>query len=148
MSFDYISDTFGKFRNRETPYTELEKEAFGLMSSFVNGSMSNKEFALAFKEVRRKFIELFDAAGRTFNEDTPLWLNSLLGFHFVDWYRYQQVKWYFEEHPDELVGDMKSEFEEIQAMGHDERFLRTCKSVLKELSSKGEEEEKLDLFED
>ena len=147
MSFDYVSDTFGKFRNRETPYTELEKKAFGLMSSFVNGSMSNKEFALAFNEVRRKFIELFDAEGG-FNQNTPLWLNSLLGFHFEDWYRFQQLKWHFEEHPDELVGDTKRRFEEIRAIGYDERFLRTCKHVLKELSSKGEEEEELDLFED
>ena len=134
MSFDYILDTFGKFRKRKTRFTELEKRAIALLSSFVNGTTGSKEFAVAFDGIRKNFIELTKKNGQTvIDEDTPLWLNSLLGLHFIKWLEFQQVKWYFEEHPDELVGEMKVRFENIRQMGYDERFVETCKSVLKEV---------------
>ena len=135
MSFDYISDTYGKFRKRKTRFTELEEKAVSLLTSFVNGTMSSKEFAIAFNDVRKNFIELTKEDGQTvIDEDTPLWLNSLLGLHYVKWYQFQQLKWHFEEHPDELVGDMKARFKDIQQMGYDERFVETCRSVLKEIT--------------
>ena len=135
MSFDYISDTYGKFRKRKTRFTELEEKAVSLLTSFVNGTMSSKEFAIAFNDVRKNFIELTKEDGQTvIDEDTPLWLNSLLGLHYVKWYQFQQLKWHFEEHPDELVGEMKSRYEEISQMGYDERFVETCRSVLKEIT--------------
>lgn len=134
MSFDYILDTFGKFRKRKTRFTELEKTAISLLTSFVNGTMGSKEFALAFDGIRKNFIELTEKDGQTvIDEDTPLWLNSLLGLHYMKWLKFQQVKWYFEEHSDELVGEMKERYEDICQMGYDERFVETCKSVLKEL---------------
>lgn len=134
MSFDYILDTFGKFRKRETRFTELEEKAVSLLTSFVNGKMDSKEFAVAFDDVRKDFIGLTKKDGQTvIDEDTPLWLNSLLGLHYMKWLQFQQVKWYFDEHPDELVGEMKDRFDELQHMGYDERFIETCKSVLKEL---------------
>lgn len=134
MSFDYILDTFGKFRKRETRFTELEEKAVSLLTSFVNGKMDSKEFAVAFDDVRKDFIGLTKKDGQTvIDEDTPLWLNSLLGLHYMKWIQFQQVKWYFDEHPDELVGEMKDRFDELQHMGYDERFIETCKSVLKEL---------------
>ena len=134
MSFDYVLDTFGKFRKRRTRFTELEEKAISLLSSFVDGAMGSKEFAVAFAEIRKNFIELTEKDGQTvIDEDTPLWLNSLLGFHFMKWFKFQQVKWYFEEHPDELVGKTKTRFEDICQMGYDERFVEACKSVLGEL---------------
>ena len=53
----------------------------------------------------------------------------------MKWLKFQQVKWYFESHPEELVGEMKVRFEEISQMGYEETFLETCKNVLKELKS-------------
>lgn len=134
MSFDYIFDTFGKFRKRRTRFTELEYKALSLLSSFVDGKMSSKEFAVAFEVIRKNFIDLTEEDGQTvIDEDTPLWLNSLLGLHYTKWLKFQQVKWYFKEHPDGLTGEMKAKFDELQQIGYDERFVETCKSVLKEL---------------
>ena len=134
MSFDYILDTFGKFRKRKTRFSELEGKAISLLTSFVNGVMGSKEFAIAFNDVQTNFIELTKKDGQTvIDEDTPLWLNSLLGWHYRKWLQFQQVKWYFEEHPNELVGEMKDRFDELQQMGYDERFVETCQNVLKEL---------------
>ena len=52
----------------------------------------------------------------------------------MKWLQFQQVKWYFEEHPDELVEGMKDRFDELQRMGYDERFVETCRSILRELN--------------
>lgn len=105
MSFDHLLDLFGKFRKKRNRFTNLERKATDLMASFFNGSITSKEFAMAFEEVRKNYLELTNVNGQpTIDQDTPLWLNSLLGLHYVDWYRVQQMKWYYEEHPDELVG--------------------------------------------
>lgn len=136
MSFDYILDTFGKFRKRKTRFTELEEKAISLLTSFVNGTMGSKEFAVEFDGIREDFIELTKKNGQTvIDQDTPLWLNSLLGLYNMKWLKFQQVKWYFEAHPEELVGEMKVRFEEISQMSYEETFLETCKNVLKELKS-------------
>ena len=134
MSFDYILDTFGQFRKRKTRFTELEEKAVSLLTSFVDGTMGSKEFALAFDGIRKDFIELTKEDGQTvIDEDTPLWLNSLLGLHYMKWLKFQQLKWYFEEHPDELVGEMEVRYNEIQQLGYDEKFHYICKKVLNEL---------------
>lgn len=136
MTFDYIFDTFGKFRKRKTRFTELEEKTVSLLTSLVNGKTDSKEFAVAFDNVRKIFIELTEKNGQAvIDQDTPLWLNSLLGLYNMKWLKFQQVKWYFEAHPEELVGEMKIRFEEISQMGYDETFLETCKNVLKELKS-------------
>lgn len=96
MSFDYILDTFGKFRKRNTRFTELEEKVISLLASFVSRTMGNKEFAITFNNVRKNYIELTKKDGQTvIDEDTPLWLNSFLGLHYMKWLRFQQVKWYF-----------------------------------------------------
>lgn len=134
MGFDYVSDIYGKNRSRETRFTQLETRAINLLSSFVDKSISDKDFALAFDEIRKQFSELIKDNGEvTFDEDTPLWLNSLIGLHFMDWRKVQQLKWYFEEHPDELVGEMKERYDSIMQMGHDQRFQQACKDILEEL---------------
>lgn len=91
--FDYILDTFGKFRKRKTRFTEIEEKAITLLKSFVSGEIDGKEFALAFDRIRISFIELTEKDGQTvIDEDTPLWLNSLLGLHFMKWFKFQQLK--------------------------------------------------------
>lgn len=75
--FDYILDTFGKYRKRKTRFTEIEEKAINLLKSFVSGEIDGKEFAVAFNDVRKNFIELTKKDGQTvIDEDTPLWLNS------------------------------------------------------------------------
>ena len=137
MPFDYVLDLYGKYRKRETRFTPLETKAISLLVSFVSKTISDKDFAISFDEVRKEFIELTEVDGEAvFDKDTPLWLNSLIGFHFMDWRRVQQLKWHFDEHPNELVGETKERYESILQMRHDERFMETCKNVLKELGEK------------
>lgn len=135
MSWDYLDDVYGKSRERKTRFTDLEAEAKALLTSFVKCSISNREFVQAFNEVEAKYVELTTVNGHSsIDQDTPLWLNMLLGLHFVKWYRYQQVKWYFEEHPEKLTGETQEEFYHIQQMGIDDDFRNKCYLVLKELS--------------
>lgn len=134
MSYDYILDIFGKLRKRKTRFTDLEKRALELLRAYVEKSISDKDFVQAFDIVRSEFLKLIkDNEQLTIDEDTPLWLNSFIGLHYIDWHKYQQVKRYFEEHPEELVGETKENFERIQGRGYDERFLEACMTVLKEV---------------
>jgi hypothetical protein len=132
MSFDYLNDIYGRERERKTRFTDLETKAKELIASFVNGTLSDKEFARAFNEIRIMFHELSQTNGEmTIDQDTPLWLNMLLGNHFIDWIRYQNLKWYFEEHPEEFTEERKKRFAQIQAIGYDKKFKDACKKVLK-----------------
>ena len=132
MAFDYLNDTFGKYRNRETRFTPLEKKAVELLTQFVDRRIGDKDFVLAFGKVGHEFLEL---TKHSIDEDTPLWLNTLLGGHYVRWCKVQRVKWYFEEHPDELVGETKERFDDIMSQGDDEHFRQICETVLHELST-------------
>ena len=132
MSFDYLNDIYGRERKRKTRFTDLETKAKDLIVSFVNGTLSDKEFARAFNEIRIMFHELSQTNDEmTIDQDTPLWLNMLLGNHFIDWIRYQNLKWYFEEHPEEFTEERKKRFAQIQAIGYDKKFKDACKKVLK-----------------
>ena len=133
MSWDYLNDFFGKFRNKKTRFTDIEVKAKKLLSSFLKGEISDKEFASAIEEVRSKFIELTTVNGQsTIDQDVPLWLNMLLGLHYGERLNYQRIKWYFEEYPEELTGENQYEFRRIQDMGYDEMFKDACITVLKE----------------
>ena len=132
MSYDYILDFWGKFRRKKSRFEVVETKAIGLIKQFVNGSINNKDFASSFEEVRIEFLKLMEVNGQiTFDEDTPLWLNTFIGAHFIDWHKYQCIKKYFEEHPEELVSKTKENFERIQGQGYEERFQDACKAVLK-----------------
>jgi len=134
MAYDYLDDIWGKCRNRETRFSDLEKYALSLLQKFVDNSIAYRYFANEFNSIRLKFIELTKVNGQTcIDEDTPLWLNELLGFHFMKWYRFQTVKWYFEEHPDELEGEYKVRYNDLLEQKIDLHFLETCKTVLREL---------------
>jgi hypothetical protein len=93
MSFDYLSDIFGKFRKRETRFSDVESRAIWLIKAFVAGEIKDREFANEFNEIGNEFQRLTEVNGEiTFDEDTPLWLNMFLGNHFIGWYKYQQLK--------------------------------------------------------
>lgn len=138
MSWDYLDDVFGKFRNHKTRFSALETEAKKLLTLFVNRKMKDKDFAEAFIKVRALFDELTTVDGHiTIDQNTPLWLNMLFGFHFGEWLRYQRMKWYFEEHPEKLTDDYREQFMSIQEMGYDERFKGICEDLLNELNTSG-----------
>lgn len=140
MSFDYLSDTFGESRKgKKTRFTELETTAKELLTKFVHGGISNRDFAEEFQKVNEKFHELMkNGDGYTIDEDTPLWLNSLLGFHFMDWLNYQKIKQYIEQHPEELYGRRGDIFKELSRRGYQEQFQAVCAEVLSELEKASE----------
>lgn len=141
MSWDYLNDIFGKLRKHRTRFADLEEEAVGLIHSFVQGTINDKDFANAFNGIRSHFLDLINVNGETtFDQDTPLWLNMLLGNYFVDWLRFQQIKWFFEEHPEEFTDERKKQFAQIQAIGYDKQFKDACRNVLKELKNESPEE--------
>ena len=135
MSFDYVLDLFGEFRKgKKTRFTDVETTAKDLLDKFVKGEISNKDFADGFVSVGKRFNELMDNGNETvFDEDTPLWLNSLLGLHFVEWLRFQRIEQYFQEHPEELVGGRVAVFEELKERQYTEKFKDVCANVISEL---------------
>lgn len=131
MSYNYLNDLFGKSRKKKTRFSNLEDRAASLIEDYVKGRIDGKAFAEGFNSVRIRFYEMLSVEGQIIiDEDTPLWLNLFLGNHFIDWYEYQKIKWYFEAHPSELKGEYLDSFLELQKMTFDERFLQTCKAVL------------------
>ncbi len=136
MAYEYLSDLFGKLRgNRKTPYTPIEKKAIQWMKDFVEKRRSGMDFADEFREILREFNAVCDEIGH-FNKDTPLWLNTIGGFHFSKWYRYQQVYWYLHDHYDELTESQLEDYRQLQELNYDENFRETCRNCLKELSQK------------
>lgn len=134
MAYDYLDDIWGKCRNRESRFSDLEEHALSLLGKFVSNNITCRDFAKDFDSIRIKFIELTEVDGQTcIDEDTPLWLNQLLGFHFVKWYRFQTVKWYFDEHPEELQGEYKEHYNDLLEQQIDLHFVETCKVVLRKL---------------
>ena len=135
MAFDYLFDIWGKWQNRKTRFSELEDHAKMLIRRFVNNQITDEDFAKEFDDVRMRFIKLTTINGQTcIDEDTPLWLNMLLGIHFVDWYEFQTVKWYFEAHPEDLKGKYKDHYESLLEQEIDLHFKETCKTVLRRLN--------------
>ena len=133
MAWDYICDTFGELRgNRVTRYTPIEKKAIQWMIDFVEKRRSGMDFAKEFNEILDEFLELFNEIGG-FDEDTPLWLNTIGGVHFPQWYRYQQVYWYLHDHVNELTEIQLRNYEQLQEMDFDESFRMVCKTCLEEL---------------
>lgn len=135
MSFEYISDLYGKFRRgRRTRLTELEETAKSLMRQFVNGNLNNKDFAIEFKKVGDTYHQLTTGSNVSrIDEDTPLWLNSLLGFHFIDWYRFQRIELFFIEHPEELYGERLSNYKELKKQNYTAKLKHVCSIALSEL---------------
>lgn len=137
MSFDYLSDIYGKYRiNKETRFSNVESKAISLIKSFVDGAIDNRRFAKQFNDVRVEFLNLMKNDGEmVIDQDTPLWLNRFLGFHFVDWLKIQPYKWQIEvqaaAHPEQVTDEVRAIQQKIEAF--EDRFVATCRSVLREL---------------
>lgn len=134
MSFEYISDLYGKFRKgKRTRFTELEETAKSLMRQFIHGKLNNRDFAIEFKKVGDTYQQLTTEGNVSrIDEDTPLWLNSLLGFHFIDWLRFHQIESYLEEHPEELYGERVATFQDLKSLNYTTKFKHICQQVLAE----------------
>ena len=135
MAFCDLSDLFGKFRKKKkTRFTDLETTAKELLGKFVRGEIGNKEFADAFNNVGKRLNELMNNGNEiVIDKDTPLWLSSLLGLHFIDRLKYQRVEQYFQEHPEELVGEHAVTFERLKQRKYTDKFRAVCANVLSEL---------------
>ena len=137
MSFDYISDIYGKFRkNKVTRFSNVEAKAIGLIKSFVDGTIDNKSFIEQFIEAKEEYVKLSTINGeRVIDQDTPLWFGRFYGFKFVKWYKVQQIKQQFEDdlvhHPERITDDIHEVQNKIKEL--EEEFLDVCKTVLREL---------------
>ena len=135
MAYEYLYDTFGELRGkRETRYTPIEKKAIQWMIDFVEKRRSGMVFAKEFNEILEEYTALFREIGH-FDEDTPLWLNSLGGLHFLQWYQLQQIYWYLHDHYDELTENQLKNYEQMQKMDIDADFRMICKTCLEELNT-------------
>lgn len=149
MAYEYLLDTYGKSRgDKKTRYTPIEKKAIQWMIDFVEKRRSGMVFAKEFNEILEEYTALFREIGH-FDEDTPLWLNSLGGLHFLQWYQLQQIYWYLHDHYDELTENQLKNYEQMQNMDIDADFRKICKTCLEELNTARQDvkEEKKSIFE-
>lgn len=135
MAYEYLLDTYGKSRgDKKTRYTPIEKKAIQWMIDFVEKRRSGMVFAKEFNEILEEYTALFREIGH-FDEDTPLWLNSLGGLHFLQWYQLQQIYWYLHDHYDELTENQLKNYEQMQKMDIDADFRKICETCLEELDT-------------
>lgn len=149
MAYEYLLDTYGKSRgDKKTRYTPIEKKAIQWMIDFVEKRRSGMVFAKEFNEILEEYTALFREIGH-FDEDTPLWLNSLGGLHFLQWYQLQQIYWYLHDHYDELTENQLKNYEQMQKMDIDADFRKICETCLEELDTARQDvkEEKKSIFE-
>ncbi|MGN0282467.1 MAG: hypothetical protein ACI4B3_09230 [Prevotella sp.] len=135
MAFDYILDLFGKNRHRNTRFTDVEKRAKETISNFVAHQIDDETMFNEMLEIQKEYSGLLEHDGQiTIDEDTPLWMNSFLGFQFKKWSEFQILKKHFADHPEKLVGEMKARYQEICDMGYDRNFMQACITVLNNTS--------------
>lgn len=133
MAYEYVSDMFGELRGgRETRYTPIEKRAKEWMIALVENRRYGIDFVNEFRDILREFNALIDEIGH-FDEDTPLWLNTIGGFHFHRWYQYQQIYWYYRDHIDHLTEAQWKDYDRLMELDIDERFREVCETCLTEL---------------
>ena len=135
MAYEYLLDTYGKSRgDKKTRYTPIEKKAIHWMIDFVEKRRFGMDFAKEFNEILEEYTALFREIGH-FDEDNPLWLNTLGGLHFLQWYQLQQIYWYLHDHYDELTENQLKNYEQMQQMDIDADFRKICKTCLEELDT-------------
>lgn len=109
------------------------------MIDFAEKRRSGMDFANEFNDIMDEFSALFKEIGH-FDEDTPLWLNTIGGLYFPRWYQYQQIYWYLHDHYDELTENQLKNYEQIKKMDIDADFRKICKTCLEELNKAGRQE--------
>lgn len=93
MSFDYLYDLFGRFREKETKFSEVEEHAKKLLSLYAKGDLERDSFGDQMEIVARDFNALMkDESGNyVFYQNTPGWLNLFLGNKFSRWNRMRKI---------------------------------------------------------
>lgn len=132
MSFDYLSDLFGKFRGgKNTKFTDIEKRSKALLIDFYYGRLSDDVFDKSFKEVIDEFRRLMN---HEVTEDTPLWLNRFASECYLRWQQWRVLKKEHVEHPEKFtVRDLEARFRRIEAMKYDDWFRTQVRKCLVEL---------------
>ena len=77
----------------------------------------------------KEIVETNNKQRYEFSED----MDRIRARQVLDWYRFQQVKWYFEDHPEELTDERRGKLDQLKSNGYDEKFLEICNNILKEL---------------
>ena len=93
MGFDYLYDLFGRFREKETTFSEVEGRAKKLLTLYDSGSIGRDAFGDQMEIVGRDFHALMedDSGNIVFDQDTPGWLNLFLGNKFSRWNRMRKI---------------------------------------------------------
>lgn len=131
--FDYINDIFGKERQHKTRFTDIEQRALRTIYNYVEGRLDAEKTFNNLNEIRKEFYDLMNVDGQiTFDQDTPLWMNSFFGFKYRRWSIFQSLKKHFLEHPEELTGESAARYEEICQMDIDQEFMDACKYIIEE----------------
>lgn len=93
MGFDYLYDLFGRFREKETKFSEVEERAMKLLSLYASGKIEGDAFGDQMEIVGRDFHALMedDSGNIVFDQDTPGWLNLFLGNKFSRWNRMRKI---------------------------------------------------------
>ncbi len=93
MGFDYLYDLFGRFREKETKFSEVEERAMKLLSLYASGKIEGDAFGDQMEIVGRDFHALMedDSGNIVFDQDTSGWLNLFLGNKFSRWNRMRKI---------------------------------------------------------
>lgn len=134
MSFDYLDDLFGKERPTTPRYAAVEQEAIRLLIRLHRGQISYDAFCDGFTAVQQQLIELDDHMVRA---GDPLWLNQLIGFHFIKWRKWHYLRRMHREHPEQFnTPELDAQYREIEQMNFDGQWMERCRRCLEELSHK------------
>lgn len=135
MSFDYISDLFGRYRcGRKTKFADIESRAITLLRNKYQGMIAGDEFAEAFGKVLKDFLDL---SGNVIDQDTPMWISIFGANVFARWRNWYFVKRRHAERPEEFSAPgMEERYREIEAMRLDDWFESKIRYCLDELDEK------------
>lgn len=133
MSFDYLDDTFGKYRKAGSKYDEVEDKAISLIKGIVANTISFDEIAKGFNEVRIRLLEL---SNKSIDQEFPLWLNLFLGNVFYKWHQWHILRKMHTEDPEKFnEPGMEEQYQRIVNMGYDDMFIDKCQYCLEELKN-------------
>jgi len=135
MSYDYLDDQFGRYRQQPTKFTETENKAVELLKEYARGNVPKDDFGERMMQVSRDFNELMkDESGcYVFSQDTPLWLNSFLGNKFARWNKIRLMVNAAKEKPEMVNSPDWRQVEEL-VIREDSEFMKVIKYCLDELA--------------
>lgn len=118
MSYNYISDLFGRFRKgRKSKYSDLETKAKVFMKNILNDEIEYDEFFTGFSGLINEFNAL---CGNVIDENTPLWFNSFNANVFMRWRNWHVLRKTFNEHPEKFnTPELMSQYKNIESMNYD-----------------------------